>query len=312
MSLVRTLLALAALMMTSMIASLAHADDGADYKLSASPRQGSLIIGKAPTGAVSLSLNGQPVKLGLDGAFVIGFGREALPRATLVATLPDGKQVTRQLIVAARAWRFQAVNGVPPATVTIPPEMQARRESEIAQMRAARAGFSDRRDWQSSFIWPAEGRISGVYGSQRIYNGIDKGSAHLGVDVAAPKGAPVKAPAGGVVVLAAPDFLLEGGLLMVDHGFGVYSAFMHLSRLDVKPGDEVTQGQVIAAVGGTGRATGPHLHWNLYWGAEKLDAQLIMPPRPGIKPAGLKPMMQPVPMGKDSAKSVLPPLNPAQ
>lgn len=284
----------------------------ADFKLSGPLLQGGMITGQAPTGAVSLSLNGQPVKMGLDGAFVIGFGREALPRATLTATLANGAVVTKQLTIAARQYALQAVNGVPPKTVTIPPELQAKREAEVAQIVAARSTMSDRRDWQTKFIWPADGPISGVYGSQRIYNGIDKGSAHLGVDVAAPKGAPVLAPAGGVVKLAGSDFQLEGGLLILDHGYGIYSSFLHLSRIDVKPGDVVRQGQQIAAVGGTGRATGPHLHWNLNWNSEKLDVQLLMPPRPGLKPAPLKPMMTPEPMTTESSKTVLPAIDPKQ
>jgi murein DD-endopeptidase MepM/ murein hydrolase activator NlpD len=284
----------------AVVAAPATVPAQSDFRLAGPMMQGGMIRGTAPTGSIALMLNGAPVKLGLDGAFVIGFGREASSPAVLTATLPDGKTISKTLNIAARAYRLQAVNGVPPKTVNIPPELEARRTAEVAQIRAARSTISDRRDWQTTFIWPAEGRISGVYGSQRIYNGIDKGSAHLGVDVAAPKGAPVFAPAGGIVKLAAPDFLLEGGLLMIDHGFGIYSSFLHLSHIDVKPGDEVRQGQKIAAVGGTGRATGPHLHWNLNWGAERLDVQLLMPPRPGMVPAGIKPA-DPAPAPKPAA-----------
>lgn len=289
-----------------------------DFKLSGPLMQGGLVTGQAPTGTVSLMLNTAPVKMGLDGAFVIGFGREALPRAVLTATLATGKTITTNLTITARAWRIQAVNGVPPKTVNIPPELQDKRDAEVAQISAARATMSDRRDWQRGVIWPAQGQISGVYGSQRTYNG-QPGSAHLGVDVAAAKGAAVIAPAAGVVKLAAPDFLLEGGLIIIDHGFGVYSNFLHLSRLDVTPGQEVIQGQVIGAVGATGRATGPHLHWGLNWNAEKLDPQLLVTLRPGLKPAGPKPMLVPVPMpvpvvgqtGKP-AKPILPVIRPEQ
>jgi murein DD-endopeptidase MepM/ murein hydrolase activator NlpD len=277
-----------------------------DFKLTGPMVQGGMIKGQAPTGALTLTLDGKLVKMGLDGAFVLGFGRDAPATSVLIATLADGKTIQKNLIVSSRQYRLQAVNGVPPRTVNIPPELEARREGEVAQIRAARAGFSDRRDWQQSFIWPAQGVISGVYGSQRIYNGIDKGSAHLGVDVAAPKGAAVIAPASGVVKLAAPDFLLEGGLLMIDHGYGLYSSFLHLSRIDVKPGDEVKQGQLVAAVGGTGRATGPHLHWNLNWGTERIDVQLLMPPRPGMKPAAVKVSASPAPPVASSAKPVSP------
>jgi murein DD-endopeptidase MepM/ murein hydrolase activator NlpD len=294
---------------------VAAAPAQADFKLSGPMMQGGLVTGTVPTGTTALTLNGVPVKIGFDGVFVIGFGREAMPTAVLAATLANGQTVTKNLSITARAWRIQAINGVPPQTVNIPPELKDKRATEIAQIQAARATMSDRREWQRGFIWPAQGEISGVYGSQRTYNG-QPGSAHLGVDVAAPKGAAVVAPAGGVVKLAAPDFLLEGGLIIIDHGFGVYSNFLHLSRLDVTPGQEIKQGQVIGAVGGTGRATGPHLHWGLNWNAEKLDAHLLVPARPGLKPAGAKPMMVPVPMSgsmaKETAKPILPPIQPQQ
>jgi murein DD-endopeptidase MepM/ murein hydrolase activator NlpD len=293
---------------------LAPVPVSADFKLHGPMMQGGLVTGLAPAGTLTLTLNGAPVKTGLDGAFVIGFGREALPRAELTATLADGKTISKSLAVAARAWRIQAINGVPPKTVNIPPELQPKRDAEIAQIVAARATMSDRRDWQRGFIWPAQGEISGVYGSHRTYNG-QPGSAHMGVDVAAPKGAAVVAPAGGVVKLAAPDFLLEGGLIIIDHGFGIYSSFLHLSRLDVTPGQEIKQGERIGAVGGTGRATGPHLHWGLNWNSEKLDVHLLMPLRAGLKPAGLKPMMVPEPMVLPTAtpaRPILPAIKPEQ
>jgi murein DD-endopeptidase MepM/ murein hydrolase activator NlpD len=118
-----------------------------------------------------------------------------------------------------------------------------------------------------------------VFGSQRILNGEPR-QPHLGLDVAAPAGAPVRAPAAGRVTLAEPDLFLTGGTILLDHGHGLSSVFAHLSRLDVKAGDEVRQGDVIGAVGGTGRASGPHLHWGMSWFGERLDPALLVPPRP--------------------------------
>jgi murein DD-endopeptidase MepM/ murein hydrolase activator NlpD len=280
-----------------------------DFKLAGRLIQGGLVRGVAPIGTAALMLDGAPVKLGLDGAFVIGFGPEAKAASVLTANLADGRTQTRTLIIAARQYNEQRVDGVPPRTVEIPESLKARRAGEIAQVRAARGQISDRRDWQQDFMWPVTGRISGVYGSRRVYNG-KPGSSHLGVDIARPKGTAVAAPAGGVVKLAHPDFLLEGGLIVVDHGFNLYSTFIHLSKINVKPGDVLIQGQKLGEVGATGRATGPHLHWNLNWGDVRLDAMSLeslpesapatkMPPQPGLRPAPLVPLVSPqIPMAQ--------------
>ncbi len=240
--------------------------------------QGGLIRGTAPAGTVSLTLDGHPVSLAGDG-FVIGFDRDAGPVATLVATRADGSVETQRLDVAPRAWRIERLDTLPrfPAP---DPVFAKLRPPELAQIAAARAMVTDAQGWRQAFAWPAEGRISGLFGAQRIYRG-EPGAYHGGVDVALPAGTPVRAPADGVVILAADHpFTLEGNLLMIDHGLGLNSAFLHLSRIDVRPGDYVRQGQVIGAVGMTGRATGPHLHWGLRWNDARLDPLLIAGPMP--------------------------------
>ena len=121
-----------------------------------------------------------------------------------------------------------------------------------------------------------QGRISGRFGNQRIYNGTPK-SPHSGMDIAAGTGTPIRAPAGGTVTLAQQDFYLTGGTVMIDHGHGIGSNFLHLSRLDVKVGDVVKQGDVIGAVGSTGRSTGPHLHWGMSWFDIRIDPLLVLP-----------------------------------
>jgi murein DD-endopeptidase MepM/ murein hydrolase activator NlpD len=236
--------------------------------------QGGLILGTAPAGTRTLTLNGKPIVLSPDGGFIAGFDRDAGPQATLTATLADGHNVTQSLTIAPRAWRIERLNTLPKFPAP-DPVFAKLRLPELAQIVAARARTTDAQGWRQAFAWPATGRISGLFGAQRIYKG-EPGSYHSGTDIAKPTGTVVTAPADGVVILAADHpFTLEGNLLMIDHGMGLNSAFLHLSRIDVKPGDYVRQGQPIGAVGMTGRATGPHLHWALRWNDAKLDPMLI-------------------------------------
>jgi murein DD-endopeptidase MepM/ murein hydrolase activator NlpD len=250
----------------------------AEFRLDRAAEQGNIIIGQAPAGAVSVSLDGLPVKLAADGAFLIAFHRDAAATARLAALMSDGRSTTQTISIKPRTYSVQKVDGLPPKTVVLSPEDEQRRNGEVAKIGAARAVVSDAQGWRQKFLWPAIGRISGVYGSQRIRNGVP-GSPHYGVDVARPTGTPIVAPADGVVVLAEPDMLLEGGLLIIDHGHGLFTDYLHLSRLDVKVGDVLKQGQPVAAVGGTGRATGPHLHWGMRWAATRLDPSRLAGPQ---------------------------------
>lgn len=237
--------------------------------------QGSLVIGNAPAGTVSLTLDGKPVELSRDGRFLIGFGRDAEAKAVVEALLVDGRVVREDLDVRARQWDIQSLPTLPRGT-TPTPEFLARRKSELERINTARAIQSGSEGWRQHFVWPVIGRISGVFGSQRIYAG-EPGAPHSGVDVARPTGTPVAAPADGLVVLAADaPFTLEGNLLIIDHGMGVSSAFLHLSRIDVTEGQRVVQGQVVGAIGATGRATGPHLHWGMMWRGVRVDPQTLV------------------------------------
>ncbi|WP_423228922.1 M23 family metallopeptidase [Sphingomonas jatrophae] len=241
--------------------------------------QGGLVLGTAPAGTVTLRLDGQPVPLAPDGRFVIAFGRDHGPSARLEAQLADGTTRAQTLSVAPRAWDIQSLPTLPKGT-TPTPAFLARRKVELAQINAARAMNMESDGWRQPFRWPVLGRISGVFGSQRIYAG-EPGAPHSGVDIARPTGTPVAAPADGVVVLAADSpFTLEGNLLMIDHGMGLNSAFLHLSRIDVRAGDPVRRGQIVGAIGSTGRATGPHLHWAMKWQAERIDPALVAGPMP--------------------------------
>ncbi|MDG2534609.1 M23 family metallopeptidase [Sphingomonas sp. HITSZ_GF] len=237
--------------------------------------QGGAVIGTAPRDTSMLTLDGEAVPLTPDRKFLIAFDRDHGPSATLVATLGNGTQQRQVLAIAPRAWDISRLDTLPKYPVPRP-EFEKLRVPELAQINAARKMQTDSQGWrQMPFFWPVVGRISTLFGSQRIYRG-EPGSYHSGIDIARPAGTVVLAPADGVVILAAAKpFTLEGNLLMIDHGMGLNSAFMHLSRIDVKLGEHVRRGQPIGAVGRTGRATGPHLHWSLKWRDARIDPLLV-------------------------------------
>ena len=249
-------------------------------------RQGSLVRARITRGARVELLDAQgkatPVRVGDDGGYVLGVGRDEAGPLRLRLSFPDDMVVhaglmTREVPVLPREWKIEKIEGVPESTVNPPPEIAARIEREQAMVAAARTRDDDRDDYAADFAWPVQGRVSGVYGSQRVYNGTPK-SPHSGLDVAAKQGTPVLAPAAGIVTLAEPDLYLTGGTVLLDHGHGVSSNFLHFSRIDVKVGQRVRQGEVLGLVGMTGRATGPHMHWGMNWFGVRVDPQLLLPP----------------------------------
>lgn len=252
----------------------------ADFILSGETEQGGDMIGTVPGGTISLTFDGRAIPIAPDGKFLIAFDRDAGPSAFLVATLGDGLRVTKTLAIAPRAWNISRLDSLPKFPVPSA-EFQRLRPPELAQIKAARSEDHAVDGWRQHFAWPATGRISTLFGSQRIYKGGEKGAYHSGIDIAVPTGTPVRAPADGVVILASDHpFTLEGNLLMIDHGMGLNSAFLHLSHIDVSVGDHVRQGQVIAESGATRRATGPHLHWGLEWRGARIDPLLVAGPMP--------------------------------
>jgi hypothetical protein len=238
--------------------------------------QGGMVLGTTLPGATA-TLDGRALPVSPDGRFVFGFGRDA-SAALLTVTLPDGSGEERRLAVAKRDWDIQRVDGVPQNTVTPDPAELARIRREADEVRALRKTAGSGPDFIVPMIWPAHGPISGVYGSQRILNGEPR-APHMGVDIAAPMGAPVVAAAGGVIRLAETLFL-TGNTVLIDHGYGLETSYAHLSRLEVAPGQRVRQGEEIGRVGATGRATGPHLHWGMEWFEVRLDPQLVVAPMP--------------------------------
>ncbi|HEV7491117.1 MAG TPA: M23 family metallopeptidase [Rhodanobacteraceae bacterium] len=242
--------------------------------------QGALVIGNVTPGS-KVRYADRDLLVSANGDVVFGVGRDETGPVGVDVRERDGHHERIEIAVTLRDWPVERIEGVPPETVEPPPDIAERIKREQARVVAARARNDARDDFLATFTWPVEGRISGRFGSQRVY--VVKGkdvpkSPHPGMDIAVPQGTPVKAPAGGIVTFADSGLYLTGGTVLIDHGHGVSSNFLHLSRVDVKVGERIEQGQILGAVGMTGRATGPHLHWGMNWFDVRLDPLLLMDP----------------------------------
>ncbi|MAW90134.1 MAG: peptidase [Altererythrobacter sp.] len=240
--------------------------------------QGGWLRGRAPSEIVSATLGDTDLSLDDDGYFFAAFDRDQESTIRLSATRADGQVIAETLSIKPRDWNIERVNVARRAGGASESFMQ-RRRPELEAIWNARQEETGAEGWRQDFIWPVTGRISGRFGSQRIYRG-EPGSYHSGLDIAGGSGTTYVAPADGIVVLSEPDFSLEGQLLIIDHGQGLNSAFLHSSELFVRDGQEVKQGQKLGRIGSSGRATGPHLHWSLVWRNKRLDPLLFLPPMP--------------------------------
>jgi len=230
--------------------------------------QGSLALGYADPKA-TVKIDGQAVRLSPDGVFAFGFAFDQTRPSLVEVSWSDGTVESQSYTPTVRQYEIQRVNGLPQNTVTPPPEVLERIKREAGEIYVARQRDMPGSDFLSGFDWPAPGIESGVFGSQRIDNGVPM-APHFGVDMAAPTGTPIRAPADGTVSLSA-DHYLNGGFTLIDHGQGVSTSYLHQSKRLVKDGDVVKRGQLIGEIGQTGRATGPHLHWAMNWFEMKLD-----------------------------------------
>ncbi len=244
--------------------------------------QGGYALGRTAPRA-TIDLDGEVIGMSsADGWFVVGFDRDAPPRITITVTTPDGS-ASHEAMIAPGTFDIQRIDGLPANQVA--PEDPVLLERIAAEGSRKAIGFASVADldaFRSGFILPVEAaRRSARFGGQRILNG-EPGRPHFGVDLAAPVGTPVRAPAGGAVVFAETGLHFEGGLVLIDHGQGLITAYLHLSKILVNAGTSVSQGQIIAAVGKEGRATGPHLCWRMKWRGRNLDPSLMLaaaPPR---------------------------------
>jgi murein DD-endopeptidase MepM/ murein hydrolase activator NlpD len=240
--------------------------------------QGSLIVGKTkPENTVTL--NGNKIKVSKQGDYALGFSRDEKNNSELLIISPSGETEKRLLKPLKRNYNIQRVNGISKKIMNPNKKAISRVGEDNKKIRAARQVDSDLTAFSQGFIAPIDGIITGVYGSQRYYNGVPK-TPHYGLDYAGKKGDPVKSPADGKILMYVADMFYSGGTMIIDHGHGVTSTFLHLSDSYVKEGDDVKQGELIAAVGASGRATGPHLDWRVNWFNMRLDPALVLKLKP--------------------------------
>lgn len=258
-----------------LLANAIIAQGAVALELTGALTQGSLLIGRVPPGT-EVELMKREVRVGEDGLFIFGLGRDTPSEIELITRHVDGETESHLLAIVQREYQEQRVDGVPQKTVS-PPSSEAleRILREVALVKKARAEDNRSQDFLSGFVKPLEGPITGVYGSRRVYNG-KPGRPHYGLDIAAPKGTDVFAPAPGVVRLVHDDMFYSGGTLILEHGHGLSSTFIHLSEVLATPGQRVEAGDLIARVGSTGRATGPHLDWRINWFDVRLDPSLVL------------------------------------
>lgn len=261
----RAVLAIPALLLASRAAAVTIPDRGLT--------QGGFVLGQAAPGT-RLVLDGRAVRVAADGAFAFGFGRDHGAASVLAVSQPGQRAEERRLVIARRQWQEQRIGGLPPALVTPDEATLARILRERERLGAVRATESALTGFSQGFVAPATGRISGVFGSRRVLNGQPR-QPHYGLDFAVPTGTPLLAAAAGRVTLA-ESFHFFGDLVVIDHGHGVSTLYAHLSRIDVREGQQVAKGERIALSGATGRVTGPHLHFSLSWFQVWLDPQPVV------------------------------------
>ena len=260
----------------AVIAGLAVSTAGTagDLTLDGELTQGGFVIGRTLPGS-TVTVTGRRVRVSEDGVFLLGFGRDAANTVDLTIRHADGRKTERELAVSKRKYKISRVDGLPESKVSPPPEDLRRIKEDNAKIANVRKLDTAETFFQSGFVWPVTGRLSGIYGSQRILNGKPR-SPHNGIDVAAPKGTPVAAIANGRVALTHDGMFLTGKTVMIDHGHGLTSVYIHMNQITVKSGDVVSQGQQIGTIGMTGRATGPHLHWGVSLFKTHLDPALLV------------------------------------
>jgi len=256
-----------------LLLTLVQAPTLASVSLDGQAVQGGLLTGQAPPDS-EVTFDGKSLMVSGDGHFLVAFGRDEAEARKLVVTLPDGERWQRELRPREREFDIQRIDGLPDEQVTPPQEVLERIRNDASLARRARERSDKRTEWIDGFNWPLIGRITGVYGSQRILNGNPR-APHWGIDIAAPTGTPVKAPAGGIVTLT-HDMYFSGLTIFLDHGHGLISSFLHLSEISVEEGQRIEQGELIGKVGATGRATGPHLDWRISLGDTRIDPALLL------------------------------------
>ena len=238
---------------------------------------GNLIIGKVNNANVVM-LDNKTLDIDTSGIFIFGFDRDAKGTHTLKVIFNNNKSVIKKIKLKKRKYKIQRINKMKQALVTPPKNAlkKIKQESKMMSKARSKVGILKVPHFIQGFLMPVnDEKITGVFGSQRILNGIPK-SPHNGIDLSVPKGTPVKAASGGKILIAGNKFYYNGNFVLIDHGFGLTTVYLHFNRLNVKTGQMVKKGDIIGYVGATGRATGPHLHWGAKWFNKRIDPMSLL------------------------------------
>jgi len=260
----------------ALVASSARAD-APGLRLDGKFQQSGFAFGRTGPRA-GLAVDGVGVgRASQGGYFVIGFDRDSPPTAELDVTGAGGDSAQKTIAVAPTQYDIQRIDGLPDDQVSpTDPALLARIKAEAQRKAAGFASNVDADDFKDGFVMPVLGaRLSARFGGQRILDGVPS-RPHYGSDLAAPIGTPVRAPAGGHVCFAESNLHFDGALVMIDHGQGLISCYLHLSRVDAVAGRRIERGEMVGAVGMEGRATGPHLCWRMKWRGRNLDPMLMV------------------------------------
>jgi len=232
--------------------------------------QGHYIIGKTESNT-EIIIDKKKVKVSSDGYFAFGIEKE---RKLDIVIIEGNRTIIKK--IQKRKYNIQKIDGLPQKKVTPPEEFYARIKRENKLIGEARDIESDLQFFKEKFVIPVDDAIiTGVYGSQRVLNGIPKWP-HYGLDFAQKKGTPVKAMNNGIVTLAETDLFYTGATLIFDHGHGISTLFMHMDKIFVNVGDHVKKNDIVGTIGTSGRSTGPHLDIRLNWFGTRLDPATIL------------------------------------
>ena len=213
---------------------------------------------------------------------VVGIGLDTPPGTRELRVGEASREQRLRFEVMPKQYPEQRITLKDTGKVNLSPEDETRALAEIARIQQLKRHWRETSETDAHFLLPADGRLSGRFGRRRIFNG-EARAPHSGLDLAVPRGTPVKAPAAGKV-LAVDDYFFNGKTVFVDHGNGLISLSCHLDRIDVTPGETVRPGQALGRSGMTGRASGPHLHWSVVLNGVMVDPALFLEPTPVSAP----------------------------
>ena len=248
-----------------------------DIRLIGELKPANLIIGIGEN-IEMVQLNDKPIFVDDGKYFTFGFDRNSSGEHLLKIKIKDSKVILNKILLPERKYKVQKINNMKKSLVTAPKSQNDRlvRERKISREARERIGEIGDALYKDGFIKPVKtNRVTSVFGSQRVLNGVAK-NPHNGLDYGAPRGTPVYAMTDGFVQLAADTFYYSGNYILLDHGQGLNSFYLHLSKKDVKEGDWVKKGDKIGEIGTTGRSTGPHLHWGVQWYSKRIDPACLL------------------------------------